>query len=166
MDSMVVMGVSGCGKSSLAAALAQALGRPLIEGDAFHTAASVAKMSAGVALTDADRMGWLDQLAAELQRHPAGALLTCSALKRSYRERLRLAAPGLRFVHLELSREEARRRVAQRSGGHYFKASLVDSQFETLERPAGEPGVLTLDATLAPDALLRRVLAWAQETPA
>lgn len=166
MAAMVVMGVSGCGKSSLAAALAQALGRPLIEGDAFHSADNVAKMSAGVALTDADRMGWLDQLAAELQRHPAGALLTCSALKRRYRERLRRAAPGLRFVHLELSRDEARRRVAQRADGHYFKASLVDSQFETLERPGSEPGVLTLDATLPPEALVRQVLDWIQETPA
>jgi gluconokinase len=163
MKSIVVMGVAGCGKSSLGSAVAQALGWPLIEGDAFHPAANVAKMSAGVALDDADRIGWLDILGAELQRHPQGAVLTCSALKRSYRERLRAALPGLRFVHLELDRDEAHRRVAQRAGGHYFKAGLVDSQFEALESPRDEAGVLTVDATLSLEELTRRVTHWNQE---
>ncbi|RZT97766.1 gluconokinase [Rivibacter subsaxonicus] len=166
MSSIVVMGVAGCGKSSLASAVAAVLGWPLIEGDEFHAAANVAKMRAGTPLTDADRAGWLDTLGTELQRHPAGALLTCSALKRSYRERLRAALPGLRFVHLELSRAEARRRVAQRAGGHYFKAELVDSQFEILESPHGEAGVLTIDATLPREALVDQVIAWNQETRA
>lgn len=158
------MGVAGCGKSSLGEKLSGLLGLPLIEGDAFHPPANVARMSAGIALTDADRSGWLDALAAELHRHPGGAVLTCSALKRAYRERLRAAAPALRFVHLELTRDEALRRVAQRAGGHYFRADLVDSQFEALEPPRGEPGVLGVDATLPQDELARRVVAWHQET--
>jgi hypothetical protein len=100
---IVVMGVAGCGKSSLGAALAQAEGLPLVEGDDFHSAANRAKMSQGIALTDADRDGWLDILGEQLQAHPGGMVLTCSALKRRYRDRLRLARPGLRFVFLEIS---------------------------------------------------------------
>jgi gluconokinase len=166
MLAIVVMGVAGCGKSSLGAALAQALGWPLIEGDEFHSAHNVAKMRAGTPLTDADRAGWLDALGAELQRHPGGAVLTCSALKRAYRERLRTARPGLGFVHLELTRDLAQQRVQQRAGGHYFQAGLVDSQFETLEDPAGEAGVLGLDASLPLATLTERVLRWNRETAA
>lgn len=162
MNSLVVMGVAGCGKSSLGAALSQALQRPLIEGDQYHPPQNVAKMRAGIPLSDADRAGWLEALAAELRRHPEGAVLTCSALKRAYRDRLRQALPGLRFVHLELGREEAHRRVAQREAGHYFRAELVDSQFETLENPAGEPGVLQVDATAPLEALTRQVVAWTE----
>ena len=157
MNSIVVMGVAGCGKSSLGAALAKALGLPLVEGDDFHPEANQQKMRAGVPLTDADRAGWLDALAAQLTAAPGGAVLTCSALKRAYRERLRAAAPGLRFVHLALCREEALRRVAQRPG-HFFPPSLVDSQLATLEPPAGEPGVIEIDATTPPDALAAQAL--------
>lgn len=160
---LVVMGVSGCGKSSLGQALAQALALPLIEGDAFHPPANVAKMSAGVPLDDADRSGWLDALGAELQRHGGHAVMTCSALKRGYRDRLRAAAPGLRFVHLELERDEAVRRVASRAGSHYFRPDLVDSQFATLESPRGEPGVFSLDATRALPELCRDTVAWTRE---
>lgn len=162
---IVVMGVAGCGKSSLGAALAGALGWPLIEGDAFHPARNVEKMRAGHPLDDADRAGWLDRLAAELGRHPDGAVLACSALKRAYRERLRAAAPGLRFVHLALGRDEAQRRVAGRGGGHYFGASLVDSQFEALEDPHGEARVLGLDATAPIAQLTRQVLDWQRREP-
>ena len=89
---LVVMGVSGCGKSSLGAALARELALPLIEGDDFHPPENVSKMRAGIALTDADRVGWLAALGRELAGRHAGAVLTCSALKRDYRERLRAAA--------------------------------------------------------------------------
>ena len=99
---MVVMGVAGCGKSSLGAALARAEGALLIEGDEHHSAANLEKMRRGIPLSDADRQGWLDALAAELRARPHGAVLTCSALKRAYRERLRAAAPGLRFVFMEI----------------------------------------------------------------
>jgi gluconokinase len=160
MDSVVVMGVSGCGKSSVGAALAGALNLPLIEGDDFHPPANVAKMAAGVALTDADREQWLAALATELAAHPQGAVLTCSALKRSYRDVLRAADPGLRFVHLRITRDEAVKRVAARAGAHIFPPSLVDSQFATLESPAGEAGVLEVDATLPIDSLTPKITTW------
>ncbi len=164
MQTIVVMGVAGCGKSSLGAAVAQVLGWPLVEGDDFHTPANVAKMRAGTPLVDADRSGWLALLGTELQRHAAGAVLTCSALKKTYRDQLRAAAPGLRFVHLELSMDAARSRVATR-GGHYFQPTLVDSQFDTLEPPRGEAGVLVLDATLPLAELTQQTTQWIQETP-
>ncbi|MBL0423956.1 gluconokinase [Ramlibacter alkalitolerans] len=160
------MGVAGCGKSSLGAAVAAAEGLLLIEGDDFHSAASRDKMSRGIALTDEDRAQWLEVLGGQLASHPEGVVLTCSALKRAYRERLRAAAPGLRFVFLEIERAAAQQRVASR-GTHFFSASLVDSQFATLESPIGEAGVLRVDA-LEPLADLRRqVSAWlrATETP-
>jgi gluconokinase len=165
MSSIVVMGVAGCGKSSLGAALASALGLPLIEGDDFHSADNRRKMAEGTPLTDADRDGWLDTLAAELASHPAGAVLTCSALKRRYRDRLRAAAPGLRFVFLAITPAAAEQRVAARAGTHFFNRSLVASQFEALEPPLDEPRVLPLDATL-PTALLQiQVSLWLQGPP-
>ncbi|MDF2463845.1 MAG: gluconokinase [Ramlibacter sp.] len=156
---VVVMGVAGCGKSAVGERIAQSLGLPLIEGDEFHPAGNIDKMSRGLPLEDEDRAGWLDQLAAELARHPAGAVLTCSALKRAYRDRLRAAAPGLQFVHLQLTQDEALRRVQSR-GGHFYPPSLVASQFEALEDPAGEPGVLGVDAGLPLDAVATQALRW------
>lgn len=161
---LVVMGVAGCGKSSLGLAVAEDLGLPMIEGDAHHSTESVAKMSQGIALTDADRAGWLDRLAAllgEAHQRGAGTVLSCSALKRAYRERLRadLPAGALRFLWLELNPAEALRRVSQR-GSHFFSANLVDSQFAALESPLGEPGVLRLDATEPPASLRAQVAAW------
>jgi gluconokinase len=160
MESLVIMGVAGCGKSSLGMALAVALGLPLIEGDDFHAEASKAKMRAGVALIDADRGDWLDTLAAQLAARPQGAVLTCSALRKAYRERLRATSPGLRFVFLEIDREESLRRVAARAGSHLFPTSQVDSQFATLEPPQGEPGVLAVDATLPLAQLVAQVEGW------
>ena len=165
MSSIVVMGVAGCGKSSLGAVLAKAEALPLIEGDDFHSAANRRKMAEGTPLTDADRDGWLDTLAAELARHPAGAVLTCSALKRRYRDRLRSAVPGLRFVYLAITPAEAAQRVAARAGTHFFHRSLVASQFEALEPPLDEARVLPLDATL-PTALLQiQVALWLHSQP-
>ncbi len=156
---VVVMGVSGCGKSVVGERIAQALGLPLVEGDEFHPASNIDKMSRGLPLEDKDRAGWLDRLAAELARHPAGAVLTCSALKRAYRDRLRSAAPELRFVHLQLTLGEALRRVQAR-GGHFYPPSLVSSQFEALEDPSGEPGVLGVDAGLPLEAVAAQALRW------
>lgn len=153
------MGVAGCGKSSLGAAVAAAEGLPLIEGDDFHSPASRDKMSRGIPLTDDDRGQWLQVLGEQLASHPQGVVLTCSALKRAYRERLRAAAPGLRFVFLEIDRAAAQERVASR-GSHFFSASLVDSQFATLESPAGEAGVLRVDALAPLEGLQREVSAW------
>jgi gluconokinase len=156
---VVIMGVAGCGKSSLGAAVAAAEGLPLVEGDHFHSAESRDKMARGTPLTDSDRAQWLVTLGEQLAAHPDGVVLTCSALKRAYRDRLRAAAPGLRFVFLEIPRDAAQQRVASR-GAHFFSASLIDSQFATLEVPVGEAGVLPLDALEPLDLLQRRVGAW------
>ena len=165
MTSLVVMGVSGCGKSHVGAAIATRLGLPLVEGDDFHPAANRQRMRAGIALTDADRAGWLDALGDELGRHPGGAVLTCSALKRAYRDRLRAAAPGLRFAWLDLDRASAATRVAQRAA-HFFPAGLVGTQFEALEQPVGEAGVLRLDALAAPGQLAATVQHWLADAAA
>jgi gluconokinase len=157
---IVVMGVAGCGKSSLGAALAQAEGLPLVEGDDFHSPANRTKMSQGIALTDADRDGWLDILGQQLQAHPGGMVLTCSALKRRYRDRLRQARPGLRFVFLDIDRDDAQARVVARSATHFFSTSLVDSQFATLESPVGESGVWRADARLPLAQLQVEASAW------
>lgn len=156
---MVFMGVAGCGKSSLAAAVAAAAGLQLVEGDDFHSAASRTKMSQGIALTDEDRDGWLRALGEQLEAAPGGIALTCSALKRKYRDRLRRASPGLLFVFLALTREQAQARVASRTE-HFFSSDLVDSQFVALEPPTGEAGVLGVDATLALETLTTQVVEW------
>jgi gluconokinase len=157
--SLVVMGVSGCGKSRVGSAVAERLGLPLIEGDEFHSEPNRARMREGVPLTDAHRADWLDRLGAELGLRPGGAVLTCSALKASYRDRLRAAAPGLRFAWLDLDAASAQARVAQRSA-HFFPAGLVATQFDALEPPLNEPGVLRLDALLPPQAIAERIVRW------
>ena len=157
------MGVAGCGKSSLGREVAAALGLALIEGDDFHAPASIEKMKSGQPLNDADRWQWLDTLAAQLAAHAEGAVLTCSALKRAYRERLRAAVPGLRIAHLSIERDAALQRVAARASQHLFPPSLVDSQFAALESPAGEAGVLTLDATQPLAELTRLTADWLTE---
>ena len=159
MTFLVVMGVSGCGKSRVGALVAERLGLPLVEGDEFHSDGNRTLMRDGIALTDADRAGWLDRLGSELRLRPGGAVLTCSALKASYRDRLRRAAPRLRFGWLDLDPASAAARVAQRPA-HFFPAGLVATQFEALEAPLHEPGVLRLDALLAPEAIAERVVHW------
>ena len=150
---VVVMGVSGCGKSEVGQRIAQAFRLPLIEGDVFHPPSNIEKMRSGTPLSDEDRAGWLDVLASQLGGHPQGAVLTCSALKRAYRDRLRAACPGLRFVHLSLSQDEAQRRVASRPG-HFYPPSLVASQFAALEDPSGERGVVVCDAMQSLDEVV------------
>lgn len=154
------MGVSGCGKSSLGEAVANAVAQPLIEGDDFHSAANKAKMASGTPLTDTDRQAWLAELGQQLQQHGHGAVLTCSALKLIYRQQLRAASPGLRFAFLDITPSEALQRVAARAGEHLFPASLVNSQFAALESPSGEMGVLTLDATLPTSELTTHITQW------
>ena len=166
MSSLIVMGVAGCGKSSLARAVAEAQGLPLIEGDDHHSDANRARMAQGIALTDADRQDWLAILGRLLQSQPQGAVLTCSALKRAYRDQLRAASPGLRFAFLDITPVVAAQRVAARPS-HFFSASLVDSQFAALESPVGEPGVLRLDGERPLTTLQQQVQQWLQqETPA
>ncbi len=144
---LVVMGVSGCGKTSVGRQLAQALGLAFIEGDDLHPPANVARMAAGTPLTDADRAGWLAEIGRRLAAaHTAGQglVVSCSALKRSYRDGLRAACPGLRFVHLQGAPALLRQRLQQRSG-HYMPASLLDSQLATLEPPAADEAAISLD---------------------
>ena len=160
MQSLVMMGVAGCGKSSLGHVVAQAEGMAVIEGDHFHSPASLNKMREGIALDDADRDGWLDVLARQLQQRTSGVVLTCSALKWTYRNRLRAAAPGLGFVFLDIARDDARVRVAARAQTHFFAECLVDSQFAALERPDAEADVLRVDALAPLSQLQREVCAW------
>lgn len=150
---VVVMGVAGCGKSVAGQGIAVRLGLPLVEGDDFHPPGNIEKMRRGVPLDDDDRAGWLQALAAELAARPAGAVLTCSALKRAYRDILRRAVPGLRFVHLALTEHQALERVASRTD-HFYPPSLVASQFQALEDPQAEPGVLVVDATQHPQRVI------------
>jgi gluconokinase len=162
---MVVLGVSGSGKTTFGKALAEQLRLPFVEGDDFHPAANIAKMTAGHALDDADRAPWLRALAGRVRRAVGageGLVLACSALKRAYRDELREAGgPALRYLYLALDRETARERVSRRTG-HFMPAGLVDSQFETLEPlEPDEPG-MTLDATAALPANIVRVRAAAE----
>ena len=145
---VVVMGVSGCGKSTVGQLLSAGLHVPYIEGDALHPAHNVALMAAGTPLTDKDRQGWLMAIAAQLAAaRDTGAVATCSALKRSYRDILRAAAPDLRFVHLHGSPALLAQRLKARSG-HYMPASLLQSQLDTLEPPGADEAAITIDIAL------------------
>ena len=147
---VVVMGVSGAGKSTIARALAEQLGWDFAEGDELHPPANVAKMAAGEPLSDADREPWLERVARWIDGEIAAGrhgVVTCSALKRSYRELLR--RPEVLFAYLEVPRDELERRLAGRRG-HYMPASLLESQLATLEPPSNDESALTLVATADP----------------
>ena len=160
---LVVMGVSGSGKSTLAGVLAGHLGWALKEGDDLHPAANVAKMEAGIPLTDEDRRPWLglvrDWIAQRQEAGEAG-VVTCSALRRSYREIL--ARPGVEFVHLDGARHELEERLGRRLG-HFMPASLLDSQLETLERLGSEENGFVVDAALPVRDAAQQVLDWLEE---
>lgn len=144
---VVMMGVSGAGKSTIAMRLAQRLGWDFEEGDELHPAANVAKMAAGRPLTDVDRRPWLEQVArwidAEITSGRCG-VITCSALKRAYRDILR--RPEVLFVYLSVPRAELERRMATRAG-HFMPAELLDSQLAALEPPSGDEAALTVEAS-------------------
>lgn len=155
---VVVMGVSGCGKSSVGEALGALLGIPYFDGDDLHPAENVARMAAGEPLTDADRWPWLDRVAAVLAER-APVIVGCSALKRAYRDRIRAGAGGpVRFVHLAGSRALIEDRMAARTG-HFMPAALLDSQFATLE-PPGPDEALTLDVAAPVEALAAEAAEW------
>lgn len=156
---LVIMGVSGSGKTTLAEQLARRLDCDFIEGDDHHLPGSKLKMSQGIALDDADRMPWLDALGTMMARSARGTVVTCSALKRRYRDRLRSHVPALKFVFIDIDQALASARVSSRSG-HPFPASLVASQFEALEPPLGEPDVLRVPATQPPGEQVEAVLQW------
>ena len=159
---VVVMGVSGCGKSTVGQLLATGLGVHYVEGDELHPPENVARMAAGIALTDADRHGWLQAVASQLANATTGArgvVVTCSALKRSYRDLLRASAPDVRFVHLHGPRELLAARMAARTS-HYMPPSLLQSQLDTLQPPAPDEHALTLTIDQPADALARQAQAW------
>lgn len=153
---VVVMGVAGCGKTAVGEAVAAALGWRFIEGDRLHPPANVERMSAGLPLTDAHRWAWLDAIGAriaEAERDGAGVVAACSALKRIYRDRLRSYSDRLLFIHLDIDKAAAFRRVASRVG-HFMPASLVDSQFADLEPPGPGEAAIRLDGTLPVEELV------------
>lgn len=158
----MVMGVSGCGKTSVGARMAERLQCAFVEGDSLHPPANIDKMSAGIPLTDDDRWPWLDVVGSRLREsHAQGESLvvSCSALKRCYRDRLRQAAGGkLSFVFLEGPRSVLEARMTARTG-HFMPALLLDSQFATLEVPTGEPGVITIDLTLVLEEIVSQAIA-------
>jgi len=146
---IVVMGVAGCGKSAVGIALAATLNAIFIEGDRLHPPENVARMASGEPLTDQLREGWLDAIGERIAASVGkgqGVVAACSALKRSYRDRLRALYPDIVFLYLEIDPATARRRVASRKG-HFMPASLVDSQFAILEPPGRDERALTIDAT-------------------
>ncbi|NBM16189.1 gluconokinase [Streptomyces sp. GC420] len=158
---VVVMGVSGTGKTTLGAVLAERLGVPYAEADDFHSPGNIAKMASGRSLDDADRAPWLDAIGAWASTHtpPAGTggTVTCSALKRAYRDRLRAAAPGLFFVHLTGDRQLITDRMTARQG-HFMPAALLDSQFATLEPLQDDEAGAAIDIAADPDTVVRRCL--------
>ncbi|NGM19527.1 gluconokinase [Roseomonas stagni] len=160
---VVVMGVSGAGKSTIGQAIATALGLPFADADDFHPAANITKMSRGEALNDDDRWPWLAAIGAHLAAHRGrGCVVTCSALKRAYRDALRQAAPDLRLVFLTGDPALVAARQAARQN-HFMPASLVASQFATLEPPAPEEAAITLDVGPAPATLATAAINALQE---
>ena len=162
MSVLVVMGVSGCGKSTVAALLAGRLGWDLQEGDDLHPPANVEKMRAGQPLTDDDRWPWLDDVAAWIHARTStgrSGVITCSSLRRVYRDRLRGGgpAPEVVFVYVRGSRELIADRLAARTG-HYMPAGLLDSQFAALEEPGTDENVEAVDAGGTPAAIVDEVL--------
>lgn len=159
MTIVVAMGVSGSGKTTIGRALAAALGAEFLEGDKFHPKANIAKMSRGEPLDDADRWPWLDRMADELARAKAegrSVVLASSALKRSYRDRLRRGAPDLRLVYLKGDKKLIRRRIEARKH-HFMPPGLLDSQFSALEEPGPGESPIVVDVTPPLETLMSQL---------
>lgn len=156
----VVMGVSGCGKSEIGARLAARLGMPYLEGDTDHPPGNIAKMKAGIPLDDADRRGWLLTIQRRIREAAdagQGLILSCSALKRAYRDLLREADPELVFLHLVGSSAVIANRIQARPG-HFMPVTLLESQFRDLEPPGEDEQAISLDIDTAPDSLVEQVV--------
>lgn len=156
---VVVMGVSGTGKTTIGTLVAAALGVPYAEGDDFHPPENIAKMSAGTPLEDADRWPWLDRLGGWARsRAGLGGVVAASALKRSYRDRLRAAAPDTVFLHLTGDRELIGRRMAARQG-HFMPPALLDSQFAALQPLEEDEAGVAVEVSGTPEEIARRAVA-------
>jgi gluconokinase len=163
---LVLMGVTGAGKSTVGTLIAERLRLPFRDADDFHPPANIAKMSVGQPLTDEDRWPWLDAIGAFLAAHRGkGSVVTCSALKRAYRDRLRAAAPELRFVFLHGDAALVAARQAARQG-HFMPPSLIASQFATLEIPTPDEHVIAIEVTAPPAALADAAIAALQQEAA
>lgn len=160
MTIVVVMGVSGSGKTTIARELAQRTGWTLLEGDAFHPAANIARMQAGTPLTDEDRWPWLQAIAAALDSHrarAASAIVACSALKRAYRDILIGGRPDVVLVYLQGSYELIGQRMAARQG-HFMPPALLDSQFATLEEPGPDEHPIIVQVGATPAAIVDEIM--------
>ena len=161
MTVLVVMGVAGSGKTTVAGKLAATLGWPLLEGDGFHPPANVAKMAAGTPLTDDDRWPWLRAIAAAIDAHRArggSAVVACSALKRAYRDILIGGRPDARLVYLKGSRTLIAERLRGRHG-HFMPAALLDSQFATLEEPGPDEHPIIVEIGGTPGTIVQAIRA-------
>ena len=153
---VVVMGVAGTGKTTIGPLLAARLGVPYAEGDDFHPQANIDRMSAGTPLTDEDRRPWLDAIGEWAHgRAGLGGVVSCSALKRSYRDRLRAAAPGVVFVHLTGDRALIEDRMSHRQG-HFMPTALLDSQFATLQPLQADEAGADVDVSGSPEEITER----------
>lgn len=162
---VVVMGVAGTGKTTIGPLLAARLGVPYAEGDDFHPAANIAKMAAGIPLEDADRWPWLDAIGAWAHgRAGLGGVVSCSALKRSYRDRLRAAAPGVEFVHLAGDRSLIEDRMSHRQG-HFMPTALLDSQFATLEPLQADEAGVVVEVSGSPESITERAVTALAQLP-
>lgn len=160
MTIAVVMGVSGAGKTTIAAGIAQREGWLLLEGDAFHSAENVAKMKAGIPLTDEDRWPWLRAIAERadaLRAEGKSAVIACSALKRAYRDILIGGRPDTVLIYLRGSHDLIHERMAARKG-HFMPPALLDSQLATLEEPGAEEHPIVVDISQPPDAAIDKVV--------
>ncbi|MFF8846143.1 gluconokinase [Streptomyces sp. NPDC015127] len=156
---VVVMGVAGTGKTTIGPLLAATLGVPYAEGDDFHPPANIAKMSAGIPLDDDDRRPWLDAIGAWAHdRAGHGGVVSSSALKRMYRDRLRAAAPGIVFLHLTGDRALIERRMTERKG-HFMPTALLDSQFATLQPLGDDEAGVAVDVSGSPEEITERAVA-------
>ncbi|WP_329290268.1 gluconokinase [Streptomyces pseudovenezuelae] len=162
---VVVMGVAGTGKTTIGPLLAARLGVPYAEGDDFHPQANIAKMSAGTPLTDDDRWPWLDAIGSWAHgRAGLGGVVSCSALKRSYRDRLRAEAPGVVFVHLAGDRSLIADRMSHRQG-HFMPTALLDSQFATLQPLQEDEAGVVVDVSGGPQEITERAAKALAELP-
>jgi gluconokinase len=158
------MGASGSGKSTVGAALAQRLRVPFVDGDALHPPANIAKMTAGEPLDDGDRYPWLEKVGEWLAGHRDGGVVSCSALKRKYRDQLRAHCPGVEFLCLSGSPELMAARLAARSG-HFMPAALLQSQLDALEPLGADEAGVTVDAGQGVDAIIDAFVAGSAARP-
>ncbi|GAA5627951.1 thermoresistant gluconokinase [Brucella sp. NBRC 12953] len=163
---IIVMGVSGSGKSTVGEKLAEALNLPFLEGDSLHPKSNVDKMASGIPLQDEDRWPWLDKIGERMATAEQGLIVSCSSLKKSYRERLRAAVGGqLAFVFLDGSFEVLHEHMGHRTG-HFMPVTMLESQLATLESPVGEPLVFRADVVDPIEKIVAESLEWLRSAKA